>query len=153
MKDRIKKIMESQHMTQQTFAQFIQMSPASLSSIFNGRTKPTLNIVEGIKQKIPALSTDWLMFGRGPMYTDEISSEENPQSTDSTPKSMEPQLDFDTSPTSVAPKEQERPIGHYLPKNADAFVLKNIDKKPRQITEIRIFFDDQTWESFVPKKN
>ena len=78
MKDRIKKIMESQHMTQQTFAQFIQMSPASLSSIFNGRTKPTLTIVEAIKQKIPALSTDWLMFGRGPMYTDEISSEENP---------------------------------------------------------------------------
>ena len=93
------------------------------------------------------------MFGRGPMYTDEISSEENPQSTDSTPKSMEPQLDFDRSPTSVAPKEQERPIGHYLPKNAEAFVLKNIDKKTRQITEIRIFFDDQTWESFVPKKN
>lgn len=153
MKDRIKKIMESQHMTQQTFAQFIQIAPATLSSIFNGRTKPTLNIVEGIKQKIPALSTDWLMFGRGPMYTDEISSEENPQSTDSTPKSMEPQLDFDSSPTSVASKEQERPIGHYLPKNAEAFVLKNIDKKPRQITEIRIFFDDQTWESFVPKKN
>ena len=92
------------------------------------------------------------MFGRGPMYTDEISSEENPQSTDSTPKSMEPQLDFDSSPTSVAPKEQDRPIGQYLPKNAEAFVLKNIDKKPRQITEIRIFFDDQTWESFVPKK-
>ena len=153
MKDRIKKIMESQHMTQQTFAQFIQIAPATLSSIFNGRTKPTLNIVEGIKQKIPALSTDWLMFGRGPMYTDEISSEEKNQSTDSTPKPIEAQLDFDSSPTSVAPKEQDRPIGQYLPKNAEAFVLKNIDKKPRQITEIRIFFDDQTWESFVPKKN
>ena len=153
MKDRIKKIMESLHMTQQTFAQFIQIAPATLSSIFNGRTKPTLNIVEGIKQKIPALSTDWLMFGRGPMYTDEISSEEKNQSPDSTAKSMEPQLDFDSSPTSVALKEQDRPIGQYLPKNAEAFVLKNIDKKPRQITEIRIFFDDQTWESFVPKKN
>lgn len=51
MKDRIKQIMESKHMTQQVFAQFIDMSPASLSSIFNGRTKPTLNIVEAIKRK------------------------------------------------------------------------------------------------------
>ncbi|MDY3674334.1 MAG: hypothetical protein SO049_05865, partial [Prevotella sp.] len=29
---------------------------------------------------------------------------------------------------------------------------KNIDKQPRRITEIRVFYDDQTWESFVPKK-
>ncbi len=56
--------MESQHMTQQTFAQSIGMSPASLSSIFNGRTKPTINIVEAIKNKIPKISTDWLMFGK-----------------------------------------------------------------------------------------
>ena len=48
MKDRIRQIMESKHMTQQVFAQFIEMSPASLSSIFSGRTRPTLNIVEAI---------------------------------------------------------------------------------------------------------
>ena len=57
-------------MTQQTFAQSIGMSPASLSSIFNGRTKPTINIVEAIKNKIPKISTDWLMFGKGEMYVD-----------------------------------------------------------------------------------
>ena len=100
MKDRIRKIMESQHMTQQTFAQFIQMSPASLSSIFNGRTKPTLNIVEAIKQKIPAISTDWLMFGRGQMYTDEISAEENQPSPDFSKRDTERQLDFDAFPAS-----------------------------------------------------
>src|SRR3712207_9127743 len=35
---------------------------------FTGRTKPTLNIVEAIKNKIPDISTDWLMFGNGEMY-------------------------------------------------------------------------------------
>jgi hypothetical protein len=30
--------------------------------------------------------------------------------------------------------------------------VKYSDKPQRQITEIRIFFDDQTWETFVPKK-
>src|SRR3712207_7207160 len=68
MKDRIRLIMEGSHMNQQTFAQFIGMSSASLSSIFTGRTKPTLNIVEAIKNKIPDISTDWLMFGNGEMY-------------------------------------------------------------------------------------
>lgn len=60
MKDRIRKVMESQHMTQQVFAEFIQIAPATLSSIFTGRTRPTLTIVEAIKNKIPSISTDWL---------------------------------------------------------------------------------------------
>jgi DNA-binding XRE family transcriptional regulator len=62
--------MESQHMTQQVFAQFIKISPATLSGIFNGRTNPSLNIVEAIKNSLPSISTDWLLFGNGPMYID-----------------------------------------------------------------------------------
>ncbi|MFW5557571.1 MAG: helix-turn-helix domain-containing protein, partial [Prevotella sp.] len=45
MKDRIRLVMENQHQTQKVFANFIGMSEGALSSIFNGRTKPTLNIV------------------------------------------------------------------------------------------------------------
>ena len=65
MKDRIRQIMESQHMTQQVFADFIGLAPATLSSIYNERTRPTLSVVEAIKKKIPNISTDWLMFGSG----------------------------------------------------------------------------------------
>ena len=71
MKERIKRLMVSQHMTQQTFADFIGISSASLSSIFNGRTKPTLNTVEAIKGKFPKISLDWLMYGTEPMFNDE----------------------------------------------------------------------------------
>ena len=60
--------MESQHMTQQVFADFIGLAPATLSSIYNERTRPTLSVVEAIKKKIPNISTDWLMFGSGEMY-------------------------------------------------------------------------------------
>ena len=48
MKDRIKQIMDSQQMSQQSFAAFLDISPATLSSIFTGRTKPTLSTVEAI---------------------------------------------------------------------------------------------------------
>ena len=56
-------------MSQQVFADFLQQSPATLSSIFNGRTRPTLNIVEAIKMKIPDISTEWLLWGTGDMHT------------------------------------------------------------------------------------
>ena len=68
IKDRIRIIMEDKHMTQQVFADFLQQSPATLSSIFNGRTRPTLNIIDSIKTKIPDISIEWLLYGTGDMY-------------------------------------------------------------------------------------
>lgn len=154
MKDRIRRIMESQHMTQQTFAQFIQMSPASLSSIFNGRTKPTLNIIEAIKQKIPALSTDWLLFGRGPMYMDQVSQPDDTSSGNVQTEPVDQMLDFDSfSPTPSGAQLPTLQQGvQTTPNKNEKIIMKYFDKPQRQVTEIRIFYDDQTWETFVPKK-
>lgn len=71
MKDRIRQLMEAQHMTQQMFAQFLGMAPATLCSILNERTKPTLNTVEAIRNKFPNINIDWLMFGNGTMFVDD----------------------------------------------------------------------------------
>lgn len=149
MKDRIKQIMEAQRLTQQEFANTLELSPATLSSIFNGRTNPTLNIVDAIKKKFPAISTDWLMFGSGSMYGDH--SGDIAQGHDSALDGGEQVIDFGDTPQTAptpsavnrAPQQGQQPT---------AVVMKNIYKAQRNITEIRIFYDDQTWETFVPKK-
>ena len=82
--------MEAQHMTQQTFANFIGMSAASLSSIFNNRTKPTLNTVEAIKAKIPNINVDWLLFGTGEMFSRNDTTA--PPSSDNSESSTLPML-------------------------------------------------------------
>ena len=30
--------------------------------------------------------------------------------------------------------------------------IKIVDKEPRKVTEIRVYYDDQTYETFVPAK-
>ena len=62
MKDRIRQIMEDQHLNQQNFAQLIGKSTATLSSIFNDRTKPSLDIVDAIKKKLPQVNLEWLPY-------------------------------------------------------------------------------------------
>ena len=149
--------MESQHMTQQVFADYIQQSPATLSSIFNGRTRPTLNIVEAIKKKIPNISTDWLMFGSGDMYLPEDDGRnEETTSSDHSPLIQNPMLDFDAAP-SPAPQNvvQTTSISNSVRNTRlenERQEVKIIDKPQRRITEIRVFYDDQTWETFVPQK-
>lgn len=179
MKDRIRKIIESQHMTQQEFAENIKVAPATLSSIFTGRTAPSLKIVEAIKNRFPDISTDWLMFGRGAM-TDYKSEEAGASFEHPAEGTSAGVLDFGASSVSAAESGAGR--GSVLgngdgvisdPKGGDVIdqgngspvrkdarmhqmngmrIVNNCDKKERRIVEIRIFYDDQTWETFVPKK-
>lgn len=156
MKDRIRQIMEAQHMTQQTFANFIGMSAASLSSIFNNRTKPTLNTVEAIKSKIPNLSTDWLMFGRGSMYEDDNkpastapggeSSAANEQHTDFGGNGSNDLFGGAAEPKPQTYAPQQQPVQAVKPE------IRYVERPQRQITEIRVFFDDGTYETFSPDK-
>lgn len=154
MKDRIKQIMEAQHMTQQTFANFIGMSPASLSSIFNDRTKPTINTVEAIKSKMPSISTDWLMFGRGSMFIDDTADDEQGVLTSKGGYGNEPALDFEDAHTTSQGYGADGRMMHARrqPDVPAGINIVSPERHIRKITEIRVFFDDQTYESFVPKK-
>ncbi len=158
MKDRIRELMESLHKSQQDFAQFIEMSPASLSSIFNGRTKPTLTIVEAIKKKIPNISTDWLLFGSGGMYDDASGgvADQKP----SAPPEGDPMLEFDFDDRAQQPvvekKHDQNASVHNGVKRtrleSKESEVKTIDIRKRHVIEIRVYYDDQTFETFVPEK-
>ena len=168
MKDRIRQIMEAQHMTQQVFAIAIGTTPATLSGIFNDRTRPTINIIESIKKKFPDISLEWLMFGIGDMYqqsptpsSDQVVSSED----ELLPTHMvqEPVLDFDSNSSAVTQTSNFKP---QTTRSASAYnnsvrntrpeivheEIKIVDKPVRHVTEIRVYYDDQTWESFVPAK-
>ncbi len=160
MKDRIKQLMESQNMTQQAFAQYIDISTASLSSILNGRTKPTLNTVEAIRKSFPTINIEWLMFGMGTMFVDnETPTALEGNDAKSAVNVDEPTLDFGmdesngvlgekiTSPDAIEYQSvKSTPNKNIIP------AIKYIDKPQRHITEIRVYFDDLTFETFVPEK-
>lgn len=146
--------MESQHMTQQTFSQLLGISSASLSNVFTGRTNPTLNIVESICQKIPGISLEWLMFGKGSMIEDQSNSpvEVKPQKE----QSLFPMSDTSsTKPESKlgAKRKEDLTKKSETVKVPSINELKISDKNKRHITEIRVYFDDQTYETFVPDKS
>lgn len=170
MKDRIRQLMEDQHLTQQNFAQQIGISTATLSSIFNDRTKPSLLIVDAIHKKFPQVRLEWLLDGTLPMYVSQVEGQEavapsgEPGMAGENGNGMaggamgESALNFSaddatTSPTSPSlfDDAQMRGVNH-TPKKIAQTSVKYVDKPQRKITEIRIFYDDQTWETFVPKK-
>ena len=79
----------------------------------------------------------------GDMFASEGDHFETSNPDASTAKTVTPTLDFDNSPSYS---------GVNYNASKERVVIKEVEKPQRQITEIRIFFDDQTWETFVPKK-
>ena len=161
MKERIRQIMESLHMTQQVFADYIGIGAATLSSIFNGRTRPTIATIEAIKKKIPNINTDWLVFGIGEMY---VSESKTPAEADTQPESTAPtypqpenlMLEFDSL---AAPTPQNAPQtgqNYNSVKSTRPEIVREevkiVDRPQRRVIEIRVFYDDQTWDTFVPAK-
>lgn len=214
MKDRILRIMKSEQMTQQEFSRATGISPASLSSIFNGRTAPTLKHVEALCTHFPTLNMEWLLFGKGEMHNTVEGSEANPNAE---PGSSEAGMEVYSGNSQheavgmshglsaseeafkgLLPSTKSLPAGtvvlgppeglmgmgspisinsgaamgqtvgtkhaaiasngvvippngsptHYGAYAREGEKVNFIDKKPRKIVEIRIFFDDGTFETF-----
>lgn len=139
MKDRIRLIQNKTQMSQQDFAKAIGVAPGSLSSVYSGRTEPSTNFIKGIHAAFPDINTDWLVFGEGEMN---MSAEESPQNT----------LPFPEGESLVGGKASESPTpspeSQKVPENA----VKNFDIKQREVMEIRVFFSDGTYESYLPAK-
>lgn len=176
MNDRIKELMESLHLNQQAFADRIGISSATLSSIFTGRTKVTLNTVKAIKDKFPTLNYGWLLDGIGPMFNNANSDGTSSSSTPSSNSDGEAFLDFDdTSSSSVSPdaaldhssygaqssssvrenfdsRHQQTYDASGRRQNPQASTPKIINNIRRSVAEILVIYDDQTCETFVPKK-
>ena len=153
MKDRIFQIMKQEGLNQKDFAATTGISPATLSSIFNGRTSPTLNHAEALHRRFPKLNMSWLMFGEGDMYV----KEEKGDNQKSDGNSFVSGDLFADDMSGDAAQAAGNSISTSAPDGATPYapvvreVVKYIDKPQRRITSITIFFDDGSFETFPGK--
>ncbi len=153
MKDRIAKIMQKEEMTAGQFAEKIGLSPSSLSHILNGRNNPSLDVIMKIHKACNYVNLPWLIYGEGEMEGQpEVPKSDNvgisgvslfDESTFFAPEGTEER----ENRKEMAPKS---PV--FAPKEIVREEIKYIEKPARKITEIRIFFDNGTYETFRPDK-
>ncbi len=156
IKDRIKELMNSQRMSQQDFAAKLGITPGSLSGILNERTKPTNNHTQAIHRAFPNVNISWLLFGEGEMYknrSEESMPERSGEAGGGTELSLfSPHDDMARASANsgnawkLETTDAPRPYPAVPPQPAEIKVVK------RQIKEIRIFFDDGTYETFTSKE-
>lgn len=149
MKNRINQILQKEGITATLFAEKIGISPASLSHILNGRNEPSLAVVTKIHESC-GVNLEWLIYGEGEMMVKPNKDgevENGALQGDEIPFfSPIPQGNSENR------KEIEPKTPYFTPKSVVNEEIRYIEKPERKITEIRIFFDNGTYETFHPNK-
>ena len=153
IKDRIKMFMEHEQMTAAAFAESIGVAQATISHTLGDRNKyPSTDFIMRLHDKYNHISLDWLLTGKGTMTGEEEVS--------ISPKKENYPLFASENPlnsgngTNISENRKEIPLEKPLntPKDIVKQEIIYKERPARKITEIRIFFDDNTYETFRPEK-
>ena len=154
--ERFQQVMDHFGLNAGTFAERINVSQATISHIINGRNKyPSTEVMLRLHDTFPMVNLNWLITGEG------LSGLENENETNQAEKdnntlreTNSPSNDglFTNNGTSATNYRKENGLGTALNAAYEAKQQEIIyrDRPPRKITEIRIFFDDNTFETFTP---
>lgn len=157
LRDRIKQIMEMDNKNSITFSEAIGIQQSTLSHILKGRNRPSLDVIMKIHQQYPNISYNWLLSGQGSMTSEmPMADEDHPvQNMHSrVPDSLNLFTQNAENPTytqgcgnNFQNTGFQQPIEQ--PKEIVRQEIKYVEKPARKIVEIRIFFDDNTYQIFT----
>lgn len=168
---RLKGFIEAEGLSNSQFADRCGIPRPSLSQLLTGRNKKISDVLVGqIHKAFPQLSVLWLMFGEGPMLSP-VASDDSPEPSVTARQYRGGDLfaDIATNPSNdtvsqihanvraLNPPINDTQVAQYKSNGSDSKILelqKQIDKlqkNPRKVTQITVYYDDSTFETFVPK--
>lgn len=146
---RLKVFIDSTDLTSSQFADQCGIPRPSLSQLLTGRNKKISDIIiSQIHSAFPKLSVMWLLFGEGPMLTEENNEiSENP-AVESEKRQAQIANEQDKS---LFIKIREERLNDEIKKlNSE---LEKLKKSPRKVSQITVYYDDSTFETFYPKSS
>lgn len=147
-------IMDREKLTAGAFAESIGVAQATISHILGPRNKyPSTEVILRLHQRYNDINLEWLLTGQGNMSN---NPDNNPDSPENDGFDY-PLFAENPENQSNGPEETENRkeiASEASPKATKEIVKQEIiykERPPRKITEIRIFFDDNTYETFKPE--
>lgn len=168
--ERIKELIDDQGLSNTDFAKEANLNPATISHILSGRNKPSLQVVNQIKEVFTNVNLDYLITGSGQLYIDVT----NVNSTNTT---SEPNLfgsqgglpmegvrvvsEPGTVPQQSSVKIAEETVKKVEPRPRSSSIVKDIEEKnepsvnvkssdKKEVEQIVIFYTDGSFKAYKP---
>jgi transcriptional regulator with XRE-family HTH domain len=145
MKERLLEFLRNENKSSAQLAEEIGVQASGISHILSGRNNPSLDFVLKMLEKYQFLSTDWLLFGKGSMYTD---------------SKMQNLFDMNFSETItgkevVVNKDENRKdidIQHIRKNIPQKTLSESTDGSNPEVVKIVWFYENNSFEEFFPRK-
>lgn len=161
--ERIAKIIASEGLTASAFADKIGVQRSNISHIMNGRSGPSLELLQKVLSAFPHYNTEWLLMGRGEIYRQPVQTsifdvigepEPEPvktpanavaakmQTTNNEPRVQQPELFADESITKAGEQQAaETP-------SSVAAVAEQAVKREAEVKQIVVLYSDNTFVAY-----
>lgn len=156
---RLKLFMENRGLTSSQFADMCDIPRPTLSMILTGRNKKVSDtLLRQVHSRFPDLSISWLLFGEGMMYA--ISSSQAPvaacedrENEKTTCETRQEDIYRNLNPVNDAENTlPDRMESRIADENKNMVSAVKIEKTEKKVTHITIYYDDSTFETFVPQE-
>lgn len=157
MREKLLELLKREGLKPSQLAEILEINPAGISHILAGRNKPSFELLQKILRRFPRINPDWLLLDSDQIYRNEspanAAQQSAPEFPDRTAKAAsEPSL-FSAAGNSPQPRnygtrsssatDPNRPIGQ----EASSLQISAHSKSVRRIV---IFYDDLTFEDYIP---
>jgi len=153
MKNRIKEIMDNEDMSPAQFADRLNINRAVISHILNGRNNPSLDVVTKILADFDYINPEWLISGNGSIYKEGHSGSSTLITKE---RDLFNQSDINSSNLkSVIENPKEKGLNDASRDIQDSVIQHGSVNftRNRKITQIIIYYDDNTFETFKTNSN
>ena len=144
--------MRAKNITARQFAEEIGIQPSGMSHILGGRNNPSLDFVAKVLRRYPEIDANWLILGRGEMYTS--GAPVAPSAAEPAPLPYlfppAPEGHDEPQPTIDEPVQEEsypienEPLEESLP------VPCPESPAPRRLAKLLFVYSDGTFEECLP---
>lgn len=145
MKERLIEFLKAENKSSAQFAEEIGVQPSGISHILSGRNNPSLDFVLKMLEKYKFISTEWLLFGTGSMYKENMIQSLFDDTDRKTTEVNKIQLDNELSKTE---KEIITSENNEAKNESDT---RNMNKNA-VVEKIVWFYDDNSFIEYFPGK-
>ncbi|MDE5850286.1 MAG: hypothetical protein K2H38_09110 [Muribaculaceae bacterium] len=167
---RLKLFIDSINVPTTQVADLCDIPRPSFSQLLSGRNQKVSDVlIRKIHKAFPDLSVMWLMFGEGSMLSSELKASEKTQAAEEIKQPGNGSEDSESRMNGRQVPEFSNVNGLTAPQNIpNDYIIQQLEenkkilelqlqiekmqKNPRRVTHITVFYDDLTYDTFVPEK-
>lgn len=158
---RLKALISALGLSDSQFADRCSISRSTLSLLLSGKNKKISDVIlSQIHETFPDVSILWLLFGEGDKFKKPEKAEENNENVHENSLFPDNWSESEEQLNLVNLKQIEKVVQDVVNKSfTSSFTsLQNLMLKsqegipPRKVSQITVYYDDSTFETFVPEK-